>query len=291
MKKKSLVAAILCLIMVLTFATPAASAIQLENVELDSFQSYFAEDVSRATLQRAAAGYELLEEGQLPVAAVSSIQEKADGTIAYYLDYGGVVDEVIPSRQIGGILYQITEGSKYNELFVADNGDFYLNGNLCTVTYDNAPSITVTPARISQNSYWTEDCPYGSSYEYNVYVDTRSVSGIHLEEAIINISLSVFVFVVVRVLFPGAVEVVSDIYMAFFEAYDGIVKISPYTESISGFVEIFNHRDAVNDYWIIQNDDYRMGVQKQVGTIYPETNYQGTPSSLTLFNWFEYFYD
>ena len=297
MKRRTFAAAVLCLIMILTLATPAAQAVQVENAELATVQAYFEEDVSRATLQQAVNGYGLLEDGNLPLDALSSIQKSLDGTLVYRFDYGTIFNDIIPVRQTNGTLYKITEGEKYNELFVATNGNLYVNNHLITIEFDTptdfysgiskSPFINFSEYQTMANGgYWTEECPYGVPSEYNYLVDTLEISNLALGEAILNYTLTTFIRVVAYAFIPGATAVPSYVFTAIF---GDMLEFAPYTEAVSGYTHVFYH-ESTEEFWIINSPEYRLGAEKHLGTIFTERNYEGYASTVFLFSCTEYNY-
>ena len=289
-KGRRIISVCLSIIMVFTIVSPVAGAVSVENERLTAIESYFESDVATATLQRAADGFDTMGTANLPVSEIASIREKEDGTLAYYFEYSSTTEEVIPIQKNGGTLFKITDGDKYNELFIAENGDVYLDNNEVDAIYDNLPvnssesfyNVTRAPYII-----WTDECPYGVPSEYSYIHDTVSVEAIHLGQQIIDLTITVYCNILSTFLFTSIAA--SVLISAAEPALHEMVDVAPYSDEISGYVYAMYH-NSTNDITVIETDDYQLDVEKNLGTVFTEPDYEGYASTIEVYAYVEYWW-
>ena len=188
-----------------------------------------------------------------------------NGRLSYTFNIGGIESSIIPTQTETSVLYEITEGTKYDLLEIFDNGNVSLNDRPINIKL----SSQTQPLRVV-NDYWTSVCPYGSPGDYNEYYDHVYKANYSLEQTIGNIALGTLISLLALAI-PGLAGVgVSTVAAIAIEMQNN----SPLSAAISYKDFIYIHKD--NGWWVVTGLD-ALAVKKHSIYIYDEANYGGLP--------------
>ena len=162
---------------------------------------------------------------------------KDEGPQTYIYQWTDTVrSEITVEGTSNGRLLTIKEGDLLNTLEITNDGRYILNGNVVTFSSSETipPSGTgIIMPRYPVDTYYTEDCPYGSDSDYTDYYTFNAKSNIGFGTAFAQITITAFIAILGAVVSPvlGLAASFATAILSSFQEYDPHSMCASYKET------------------------------------------------------------
>lgn len=135
-----------------------------------------------------------------------SVEARTDLPKAYvYQLTDSVRSIIIVEERENSHFLTIKEDSLVNTLEITNDGRYILNGNVVTISGSvllGASRQDVAMPLYATDTFYTDDCPYGTASDYTKFVTSDAESNISFGTAFVNITLAAFTTIIGAVVNP-----------------------------------------------------------------------------------------
>lgn len=246
----------LCLTLVMVFSLPTmafATSSSVRNINDDAVAFLDMHHIEKENLISVEARTDL------PKAYVYQLTDSVRSTI------------IVEERENSHFL-TIKEDSLVNTLEITNDGRYILNGNVITFSGSDllgASQQDVAVPLYATDTFYTDDCPYGTASDYTKFVTSDAESNISFGTAFVNITLAAFTTIIGAVVNPilGLGATFALAILTSFQSYDPHSMCASYKE---------------NQY-VHKNKGAFVTLEKSVlmydMELWPQANYAGTSVS------------
>lgn len=286
-RMKKLIAAVLTVAMAMGATVPAYADSETSQIDLNSLPGIVQFDMTVQEKQQInddlmyLKQFDIFEYGELISVNLDSSEQNTKNMV-YTIDYDDFLEKIIVdkhSKESTKLI--ISQNEIVNIVEIYEDGQLFLNNHAIKVenVVENENNMDFTASGVTpyvSDTYFVEDCPYGSSSGYSLYNGMEEQNNVFLYEKWESLTFIAFM-TIIKLAVPELALFTTIVK----SLYKGMQYLEPESEGLSYKKYVYRHTDSTSVTGYLPQLGY--AVQKYRTYWYPKINYGGSVTTTELY--------